>query len=120
MRWYWFALALVLVTGSLACAHDSEEWIKDKDIRNDSGGQCCGPKDCVRMDEHEFTEVKGGWWVREYGEDKSEFISWNRALPVSEDGDYHRCGPMSRDDKIIGDNKWHRTTSCWIVPPRGM
>ncbi len=89
-------IAMLAVYFRAAHAHDSEQWIAKKLLRDPISGQfCCGPADCRALEDGDVKEVTGGFAVHmsTYPEmpDIDEVIPYSRAMPFAPDGRYHAC-----------------------------
>jgi hypothetical protein len=107
-------VAVCLLFAFAARAHDSEQWIADKHLRDPvSKGFCCGPTDCRVLDDNDVKEVSGGFLVHMKTEvtdtDLTEVVPYNRAMPFAPDGRYHACLGWTYPNipKI----------RCFIIPP---
>jgi hypothetical protein len=106
----WLTVALTLICTAVF-GHDSEQWISDgKLVDPVSKAFCCGPTDCSVLAPGSVERVQGGykvntgWWPAD-----PVFVAWERALPLSPDGQYHIC--MTVDETGLP------TMRCFIVPP---
>ena len=117
---YLFALLL-----TFAYAHDSEQWIANKQLHDPvSGTFCCGPSDCRALNDDEVSEVQGGFHVhmRVSKQDETtaiqgkdvidETIPYARTLPFADDGHYHACVRWINDG-----TKLLPSIRCFITPP---
>ena len=96
-------VALVLLTGSFALAHD--HWINNMRLTDPVSGEwCCNQIDCATVPTGGVGEVSGGFLVAE----TSEVIPYTRIIWKSRDGTWWRC-------RNLQTNK----TRCLIGPPPG-
>lgn len=101
-----------------AYAHGPEQWIADNHLRDPkSKAFCCGPSDCHELGDGAVQEAPGGWIVKEENEITSENIPYERGLPVSPDGRFHRCGTTLN---AVDALHFYFQTRCFIVPPSTM
>ena len=93
----------------VAWAHGPEQWVADSKLTDPVSHQwCCGPSDCQVLEDGQAQEAHGGWLVKTQEDKEPEFIPYDRALPFSPDGKYHRC--IKRENGKI-------SSRCFIVPP---
>jgi hypothetical protein len=107
----WLAAALTLICTTVF-GHDSEQWINDAKLHDPvSKTFCCGPTDCSVLAPGSVERVQGGYKVNIGGRAGNEpfFVEWDRALPLSPDGNYHIC--------ITIDEMGEPIVRCFIVPP---
>jgi hypothetical protein len=112
----WLAAALTLICTAVF-GHDSEQWINDAKLVDPvSQLFCCGPTDCSVLAPGSVERVQGGYKVIIGGWAGNDpffvgwvFVSWDRALPFSPDGNYHIC--------ITADETGAPIVRCFIVPP---
>ena len=97
-------VALVLLTGSFAFAHDT--WIsRNRMVDPQSGEWCCNHIDCAEVPKGGVGEVTGGYLIAE----TREVIPHTRIIWNSADGSWWRCRNMQSN-----------ATRCLIGPPPAM
>ncbi len=97
------AIAFMLLTASVALAHDS--WINKLRLTDPASGEwCCNHIDCAAVPAGGVGEVTGGYFVSE----TSETIPYARILWRSQDGSWWRCRNLATGK-----------TRCLIGPPQG-
>ncbi len=113
---------LLLLIASPALAHDAEQWIADKHLRDPvSKGFCCGPQDCRVLEDNEVKEVTGGFAihiVEMHAADGlhmtvgtvDDTVPYNRTLPFSPDNRYHACLDWNYPNNSA-------KVRCLIIPP---
>ncbi len=110
-------IAMLAVYFRAAHAHDDEQWIAKKLLKDPiSHSFCCGPADCRALADGDVKEVAGGFAVHmsTYPEmpDIDEVIPYSRAMPFAPDGRYHAC---------LGWNYPNiPKIRCLVVPPNAM
>jgi hypothetical protein len=105
----YMAFWLLLLHAHHAAAHGLERWIADKQLNDPVTGQfCCGPADCHILEDNEVQDARGGWLIKTPADREPEFVPFDRALPMSQDGRYHRC-TRYQDGKL--------QSRCFIIPP---
>ena len=111
-----YAVFFTLLLTAVAYAHDTEQWIADKELHDPVTKYfCCGPLDCSALEDGAVKEVEGGFQVHvksnaRMGDVVDEMIPYQRAMPFSPDGHYHAC--------ISWDNETGKPNiRCFIIPP---
>lgn len=84
-----FAIALNVLTCSIAFAHDSQQrsdWIGEHYYKSKHGGLCCGINDCEPLSQEDVEPLANGIWLPRY----KELVPYDEATP-SEDHLNWRC-----------------------------